>query len=70
MIGFIDNKNKFFERIKELGKKNASTLGFMPQGAFEDYAKSRCIIIAYDDEKLMGYLMYRIVPRYSRINIT
>ena len=69
MIGFINNKNKFFERIKELGKKNASTLGFMPQGAFEDYAKSRCIIIAYDDEKLMGYLMYRIVPRYSRINI-
>lgn len=69
MIDFINNKNKFFERIKELGKKNASTLGFMPQGGFEDYAKSKCIIIAYDDDKLMGYLMYRIVPRYSRINV-
>lgn len=68
-IKFIDDKNKFFSDVKILGKKNSSTLGFMPEGGFEDYAKKRCIIIAIDNETLCGYIMYREVPRYSRISI-
>lgn len=68
-IEFIDNKNKFFSDVKTLGKKNSSTLGFMPEGGFEDHAKKRCIIIAIDNEALCGYIMYREVPRYSRISI-
>lgn len=68
-IEFIDDKNKFFSDVKILGKKNSSTLGFMPEGGFEDYAKKGCIIIAADNDILYGYIMYREVPRYSRISI-
>ena len=68
-IEFIDDKNKFFSDVKILGKKNSSTLGFMPEGGFEDYAKKRCIIIAADNDILYGYIMYREVPRYYQISI-
>ncbi|MGP1465336.1 MAG: hypothetical protein ACTTKJ_06935 [Prevotella koreensis] len=49
ITSFINNHNIFFPKVKELGKRNASTLGFMPQGGFEDYAKRKCIIIVYDE---------------------
>lgn len=68
-IEFIDNKNRFFEEVKSLGRKYSATLGFMPEGGFEDHARNKCIIIAHEKEQLMGYLMYRIVFRYSRVSI-
>ncbi len=40
-IEFIDNRNRFFEDVKALGRKNSATLGFMPEGGFEDYVKNR-----------------------------
>ena len=43
---FIDNRNRFFENVKALGRKNSATLGFMPEGGFEDHARNKCIIIA------------------------
>ncbi|MFR9510763.1 MAG: hypothetical protein SNG69_03455 [Rikenellaceae bacterium] len=60
-IEYIDNNHKFFSDVKQLGRKNAATLGFMPEGGFDDHARKRCIIIAYDDSGLCGYLMYRVV---------
>lgn len=68
-IEFIDNTNRFFQDVKTLGKKNSATLGFMPEGGFEDHARNKCIIIAHDGKGLAGYLMYRVVSRYSRISI-
>lgn len=68
-IEFIDNRNKFFQDVKTLGKKNSATLGFMPEGGFEDHARNKCIIIAHQENELVGYLMYRVVSRYSRISI-
>jgi predicted nucleic acid-binding protein len=68
-IDFINKTNKFFPKVVELGKKYSATLGFMPDGGFEDHANKRCIIIAYDDNQLLGYLMYREVPKYSRVSI-
>lgn len=68
-IEFIDNTNRFFQDVKALGKKNSATLGFMPEGGFEDHARNKCIIIAHDGKVLAGYLMYRIVSRFSRISI-
>lgn len=68
-IEFIDNKNKFFSGVKTLGRKNSATLGFMPDGGFEDYAKNKCIIVAHDDKVLAGYLMFRVVSRLSRVSI-
>lgn len=68
-IEFIDNRNKFFGDVKTLGRKNSSTLGFMPEGGFEDHARNKCIIIALDNNRLAGYLMFRIVSRFSRVSI-
>ena len=68
-IEFIDNRNRFFEDVKTLVRKNSATLGFMPEGGFEDHARNKCIIIAYDGKILAGYLMFRIVSRFSRISI-
>ncbi len=41
----------------------------MPEGGFDDHARKKCIIIAYDDSGLCGYLMYRAVRRHSRVSI-
>lgn len=68
-IEFIDNTDRFFQDVKMLGKKNSATLGFMPEGGFEDHARNKCIIIAHNGKTLAGYLMYRVVSRYSRISI-
>lgn len=68
-IEFIDNTNKFLDDVKALGRKNSATLGFMPEGGFEDHARNKCIIIARQENELAGYLMYRVVSRYSRISI-
>ena len=40
-IEFIDNRNRFFEDVKALGRKNSATLGFMPEGGFEDHARNK-----------------------------
>lgn len=68
-IEFIDHKNKFFTDVKTLGRRNSATLGFMPDGGFEDYAKNKCIIVAHDGKTLVGYLMFRIAFRLSRVSI-
>lgn len=38
---FIDNRNRFFENVKALGRKNSATLGFMLESGFEDHARNR-----------------------------
>lgn len=68
-LQFINQSNQFFKDVVSLGKKHSATLGFMPDGGFEDHAKKECIIIAHDDSELCGYLMYRVVNSSSRISI-
>lgn len=68
-IEFINSKNRFFPDVMTLGKKNSASLGFMPDGGFEDHANKNAIIIAHNDAGLCGYLMFREVPRYSRVSI-
>lgn len=49
------------ERVMALHRASAGTLGFFPKGAFEDYAKLRQIIVAFDAiGNCLGYLLYRI----------
>ena len=68
-IEFIDNHHSLFPKVKQLGRKCAATLGFMPEGGFDDYAHRRAIIIASEGEDLLGYLMYREVNRHSMVTI-
>lgn len=69
IIECINNESRFFQDVKTLGKRNSATLGFMPEGGFEDHAQNKWIIVAYIEDTLCGYLMYREVPRHSRISI-
>ena len=47
--------------LKKLWRDHADTLGFFPDGAFDDYARRRNILAATkEDGTLVGYLLYRI----------
>lgn len=65
----IDFESQFYPKVMALGRKYASTLGFMPEGGFEDHVRKQCLIVAHDGDSLCGYVMYREVPRHSRISI-
>lgn len=67
---FIDQTSRFLNDIIKLGSKNSNTLGFMPVGGFRDHAKKRWIIIAYENDVLAGYLLFRLGTKKSRISIT
>lgn len=68
-LEFIDQQHPLYMAVKKLGRKYASTLGFMPEGGFDDYAAARCIITASEEGQLLGYLMYRVTGRYGRVAI-
>lgn len=68
-IEFINNHHALYPVVKKLGRKYASTLGFMPEGGFDDYAIRKCIITASEGEQLQGYLMFRQTTRHGRIAI-
>ena len=65
-IEFINNHHSLYPAVKKLGKKYNATLGFMPEGGFDDYAVGKCIITASESDTLMGYLRYRQTSRYGR----
>jgi predicted nucleic acid-binding protein/ribosomal protein S18 acetylase RimI-like enzyme len=69
-IEFIDQNNKFLDDVIALGNKHSNTLGFMPIGGFNEYAKKRWIIIAHKDNQLLGYLLFRLAKRNSKVCIT
>lgn len=68
-IEYINSHHALFPQVKQLGKKYAATLGFMPVGGFDDYGAGKCIITASEGDTLQGYLMYREVKRFSRVTI-
>ena len=46
--------------VKKLWRTNATTLGFFPEGAFEEYASKGCILVASDQTGLLAaYLLFR-----------
>lgn len=55
----IDERSKYLEPVKLLGKKHSRTLGQMPLDAFDDYASQRHIIVASKDGACLGYILYR-----------
>lgn len=66
---FINSKNRFFPGVIALGKKTSVTLGFMPDGGFEDHANKNAIIIAHNaaDPCVFCAAKYRVVD--VRVNI-
>lgn len=57
----IDQFSNYLAAVKALGAANSQTLGFFPDGAFDDYARRRQIIVALDENQtFLGYLLYRL----------
>ncbi|MEJ7623783.1 MAG: GNAT family N-acetyltransferase [Pyrinomonadaceae bacterium] len=64
----IDRSSPFLIDVKTLGKRNSSTLGFFPDGAFDDHAQRKQILVAVDEGgRFAGYLLYRVSRRIARI---
>lgn len=57
----VINDNSHIDKVKSLWRENSQTLGFFPDGAFEDHAAKRTILLAIDEKNnCIGYLLYRI----------
>lgn len=59
----IDENSPYLDKVKELGRRHNETLGFFPEGAFEEHAAKQCVLIARHKSDLLGYLLYRVVWR-------
>lgn len=57
-IEAIDPTSPYLATVKALGKANAAPLGVFPEGAFEDYARRKTILVALDEQdNCVGYLL-------------
>jgi len=48
------------ERVMALHRLHSKTLGFLPAGAFEENTKGGRIIVALEQDALLGYLLFRV----------
>lgn len=48
-----------FEQVWRLYRKNTNTLGFLPRGAFEQFALAGCILSICSNEDSVGYVAWR-----------
>jgi len=57
----IDGTSLHLIEVKKLWHANKATLGFLPDGAFNEYASNRMILVALNpDGECVGYLLYRL----------
>ncbi len=56
----VDVNSPLLSSIKAVARKNSSTLGFLPDGAFDAYARRRWILAAIEGGTLAGYVIYRV----------
>ncbi|MBT7790747.1 MAG: hypothetical protein HN757_17955, partial [Calditrichaeota bacterium] len=59
-IQILNENPNFLESVIKLGDKNNSTLGFYPEGAYQESARKKKIIIAPDSERVLGYLLWNL----------
>jgi predicted nucleic acid-binding protein/GNAT superfamily N-acetyltransferase len=53
--------------VLALYKTHARTLGFMPQGAFEDRAASGTLLVATETDDIHGYVLYDLPSRHVAV---
>jgi ribosomal protein S18 acetylase RimI-like enzyme/predicted nucleic acid-binding protein len=68
-IKVIGHTDIVLTEVMALGKKNAKTLGMFPEGAFIDHAKRKNILIAIENNQLLGYLLFRITQSKGIISV-
>jgi len=65
----IKSSDDYFNQVVLLGNKNSKTLGMLPKGALKQYAEKDLIIAAVQHNKVLGYILFAITQRNSRIRI-
>jgi GNAT superfamily N-acetyltransferase/predicted nucleic acid-binding protein len=59
-VQIIDISSPHLKAVKALGKSSRATLGFMPEGAFDEHASKRSILGAISETgQCVGYVLYR-----------
>jgi GNAT superfamily N-acetyltransferase len=54
--------------VQDLWRRHSDTLGFLPAGAFEEYARNRQVLAGVDGTgALIGYTIYRVTGRRASI---
>ena len=67
----IHQDSEHLNTIIRLGDANSETLGFLPYGAFRDLAsEGRILGYIVPEIGCVGYLLYGINRRYSRVKLT
>lgn len=70
VVKIISRDSPFLNSVKALWRKHADTLGFFPDGAFEEYAAKKQIVVAVDfSGGFLGYLLFRITPSRNDASI-
>jgi ribosomal protein S18 acetylase RimI-like enzyme/predicted nucleic acid-binding protein len=60
-IEAIGEDSPLLESVKLLWRPHSRTLGYLPDGAFRDYARQGHLFVSSDGGEFNGYLLYRIV---------
>jgi GNAT superfamily N-acetyltransferase len=55
----IDEHSPLLEGVKRLWRAHSDTLGFLPDGAFREYAAQCHLLVAVKTSSVEGYLLYR-----------
>ncbi len=69
-IQIIDHRHPLLPDIIIMGKQNAKTLGLFPRDAYTDHARKKWIFGAVENEKLVGYVLFRITHSKQIIYVT
>ncbi len=70
VVKIIGRGSPYLDEVKALWRKHADTLGFFPDGAFEEYAAKKQIVVAVDSSGIfIGYLLFRITPSRNDASI-
>ena len=56
----VDITSLALSKIKVMARRNSATLGFLPEGAFDAYARRGWILAAMADGDVVGYVVYRV----------
>lgn len=64
----INGSSPLLQQIKDLGASQSATLGFLPEGAFDEYAVRKKVLAATDENgALLGYIIYRVAREVAFI---
>ena len=67
-VTVIDDKSPHLESVKSLWRAASDTLGYLPDGAFLEYASKHRILVAQDSSGVVvGYILYRVTKDKATI---